>query len=96
MHVIQYAYMHTHMFTIIYVLRVCSTLIVRCVCLAYVRVCSYVREYAFAFVDVSDVASMLPHVVASVRQSARASVCRCAGKEVWTRGRRLVSLTFFL
>lgn len=24
----------------------------------------------------------------------RASVCRCAGKEVWSRGRRLVSLTF--
>lgn len=84
MHVVQYAYMHTHMFTIIYVLRVCSTLIVRCVCLAYVRVCSYVREYAFAFVDVSDVASMLPHVVASVRQSAGR---RCAGAQVRRFGR---------
>lgn len=82
MHVVQYAYMH--MFTIIYVLRVCSTLIVRCVCLAYVRVCSYVREYAFAFVDVSDVASMLPHVVASVRQSAGR---RCAGAQVRRFGR---------
>lgn len=84
MHVVQYAYMHTHMFTIIYVLRVCSTLIVRCVCLAYVRVCSYVREYAFAFVDVSDVASILPHVVASVRQSAGR---RCAGAQVRRFGR---------
>lgn len=84
MRVVQYAYMHTHMFTIIYVLRVCSTLIVRCVCLAYVRVCSYVREYAFAFVDVSDVASMLPHVVASVRQSAGR---RCAGAQVRRFGR---------
>lgn len=84
MRVVQYAYMHTHMFTIIYVLCVCSTLIVRCVCLAYVRVCSYVREYAFAFVDVSDVASMLPHVVASVRQSAGR---RCAGAQVRRFGR---------
>lgn len=82
MHVVQYAYMHTHMFTIIYVLRVCSTLIVRCVCLAYVRVCSYVREYAFAFNCRR--ASMLPHVVASVRQSAGR---RCAGAQVRRFGR---------
>ena len=67
-----YAYVHNH---------------IRITCMLYadstLRL-SRVRACVQTCVDVSDVASMLPHVVASVRQSAGR---RCAGAQVRRFGR---------